>query len=68
MLKGQCQKLLINRKCQKRLMFLQGAVCPPIMSTDVPKKHSPVTWIIKCRQANISTDTAPVKCVTCLQK
>ena len=24
MLKGQCQKLLINRKCQKRLMFLQG--------------------------------------------
>ena len=24
MLKCQCQKLLINRKCQKRLMFLQG--------------------------------------------
>ena len=24
MLKGQCQKFLINRKCQKRLMFLQG--------------------------------------------
>ena len=24
MLKGQCQKFLINRKCQKQLMFLQG--------------------------------------------
>ena len=24
MLKGQCQKFSINRKCQKRLMFLQG--------------------------------------------
>ena len=24
MLKEQCQKFLINRKCPKRLMFLQG--------------------------------------------
>ena len=24
MLKGQCQKLLINRKCPNPLMFLQG--------------------------------------------
>ena len=28
MLKGQCQKFLINHKCQKRLMFLQGVYRP----------------------------------------
>ena len=29
MLKGQCQNFLINRKCQKRLMFLQGVGAHP---------------------------------------
>ena len=32
MLKGQCQKFLINRKCQKRLMFLQSAITKQINS------------------------------------